>query len=109
MLDADRVREMFWLFSKVLPMGKEDEATNKIMFGATVAQILPDLAQTIGLQAAKQLDLLDEYFDFIVAAVKYCRNESNDRPDVSYNQSEIDKDYLSTRLEFDKTAKPIKL
>lgn len=105
-LDPDRVREMFWLFSKVLPMTEDDKGTNKAIFGATATELLPEIAQTIGHSATKNLELLDEYFDFVVQAVKYCRNETDKQPDVSYNQLEIDKDYLQSRLEFDKNAKP---
>ncbi len=105
-LDPDRVREMFWLFSKVLPMSEEDKPTNKAIFGATASELLPEIAQTVGLQASKNLELLDEYFDFIVDAVKYMRSETDNQPNVSYNQTEIQKDYLESRLDFDKNAKP---
>jgi len=105
-LDPKRVREMFWLFSKVLPMGKEDETTNKAIFGATVSQILPELAQTIGHSATKNLELLDEYFDFIKKGIAYCRNETNDLPEVQYDQEKIFEHMTKELDEFDKNAKP---
>lgn len=104
-LDPSRVREMFWLFSKVLPLGQENEEVNKQIFGASVAQILPELAQTIGHQASKNLDLLDEYFDFISQAISYCRLETNEAPEVEYDQDKI-KDLMKKQIEeFDKSAK----
>jgi len=107
-LDPNRVREMFWLFSKVLPLGSEDENVNKKIFGISVAGILPDLAQTIGHEATKNLEMLDEYFDFIIDAINYCRNETNDQPVVDYNQDKIIEHMKQELKEFEETAKPVK-
>lgn len=105
-LDPDRVREMFWLFSKVLPLGSEDENLNKKIFGVSVAGILPDLAITIGHEATKSLEMLDEYFEFVVDAIKYCRKESNDQPVVDFDPNKIMEHMKKELKEFDETAKP---
>ncbi|MBA7492254.1 hypothetical protein ES702_02803 [subsurface metagenome] len=104
-LDPDRVREMFWLFSKVLPMGETDEEINKQVFGATVSQLLPEIAQTIGHSATKNLELLNEYFDFIVHAISYCRNEIDSPPPVDCDPEMIMKYMKESQKEFDKIAK----
>jgi len=108
-LDKDRVREMFWLFSQVLPLGEEDQEINKKIFGISVAGILPDLSKTIGHEATKHLELLDEYFQFLIEAIAYCRMESNKQPEVQCDSDQVLTDTKKAIEEFDKTAKPINL
>jgi len=105
-LNKNRVREMFWLFSQVLPLAKEDETTTRAVFGKSVAEILPEIAKTIGHTATNHLEMLDEYFDFVKQAIAYCRNETDAQPEVACEPARVMADTKQAIEDFDKNAKP---
>ncbi len=87
MLDDKRVREMWWLFARILPI---DEKAGEL-FGVKFAQLLPETCTTLGNECAKNLETFDMYLDFIVQSINYMRKETDDQPNIDYNQEEIQK------------------
>ncbi len=87
MLDNKRVREMWWLFARILPI---DEKAGEL-FGVKFAKILPETCVTIGNESANNLETFDMYLIFIEQAIKYMRKETNEQPQIDYNQDEISK------------------
>lgn len=103
-LDPQRVKEMFWLFSKVLPMGQDDKSKASQIFGVEFTKLIPDLALTLGSQCSKYLDDFNGYLEFIQQATAYMRNESNEQPVIDYNAEKL-KEHMKNSLEdFEKNA-----
>jgi len=109
-LDSQKVKEMFWLFSKVLPLdeSKSKQQINSI-FGKEFSNLIPDLALSIGDLGSKNLEILDLYLDFIVDAIQYMRNEKSDLPDMDDPDYLVKLEMKKALEEFEKNAKPIKL
>ena len=87
MLDDKRVHEMWWLFARILPI---DEKAGEL-FGVKFAQLLPETCTTLSHECRKNLETFDMYLTFIDQAIKYMRNETNDQPNIDYNQDELTK------------------
>jgi len=103
-LDPSRVKEMFWLFSKVLPIYGEKAKTDKI-FGVDFLELVPDLSLTIADLCKKDLDTFDLYLDFILEAIAYMRNETDDLPDVDRDPEQTG-EMEKAISNFEKNAKP---
>ncbi len=102
-----RVDEMFYLFSKVLPIYGDKAKTDKI-FGIDFLQLIPDLSLTVSDLAKKDLEFFDQYLTFIQEAIDYMRGASNDYPDVDQEVSQTGE--MAKAIEnFEKNAKPTKL
>jgi len=108
-LDPNRVREMFWLFSKVLPLGNKDKSQASEIFGVSFTKLIPDLALTLGSQCSKYLEDFNGYCEFLIEAIAYMRNETNDQPNIDYDNEELMKHMKASLQEFDKNATEIKL
>ncbi len=104
-LDPSRVKEMFWLFSKVLPIEKEQIKNCEKVFGTDLTKLIPDLSLTLASQCGKYLEDFNGYLEFIKQATAYMRNESNEQPDIDYDPEELKKHISDQVTEFDKTAK----
>jgi len=108
-LDPKRVREMFWLFSKVLPLDNTGKDHASQIFGIEFTKLIPDLALTMGSQCAKYLEEFNGYCEFIIEAIEYMRNETNEQPNIDYDNEELKKHMIASLTEFDKNATEIKL
>jgi len=104
-LDEKRIMDMFWLFSKVLPV--DSTQATKIM-GVDFLKLIPDLALVMGKQASKYPDEFNGYLEFIKQATEYIRHETDEQPNIDQNQDEVFKQMRKSIQEFDETAKPIK-
>jgi len=104
-LDEKRVMDMFWLFSKVLPLDKT-QATE--IMGVDFLKLIPDLALVMGKQASKYPDEFNGYLEFIKQATAYIRHETDEQPNIDQNQEEVFEQMKKSIKEFDETAKPIK-
>lgn len=81
-LNNDRVRECFWLFGLVLPIGKDYQEKINQAFGHDIAKLIPDLCNTIGSLCMKDPDAFDGYLTFIQEAIEYMRENRNTLPAV---------------------------
>ena len=108
-LDPQRVREMFWLFSKVLPLDNKDKAHASEIFGVKFTELIPDLALTLGSQCSKYLEDFNGYLEFIQQAIEYMRGQTNIQPEIDYDNEELKKHMIASLTEFDKNATEIKL
>jgi len=105
-LDPSRVKEMFWLFSHVLPIYNSTAQKNcEKLLGADFTKLIPELAITIGNIAKNNPEVFDLYLDFIIQATRYMRLETNDQPDIDSNQDELQKAMKKSIEEFNKNAK----
>jgi len=104
-IDPKRVMDMFWLFSKVLPVDRKQAS---IIMGVDFVKLIPDIALVMGKQASKFPDEFNGYLEFIKQATAYIRNETDEQPNIDQNQDEVFKQMRKSIEEFDKTAKPIK-
>jgi len=102
-----RVSEMFYLFSKVLPIYGEKAKTDKI-FGIEFLQLIPDLSLTVADLCKKDLELFDQYLTFFQEAIDYMRGVSNDYPDVDQTV-EQNGEVQKAIDNFEKNAKSVKL
>ena len=108
-LDPQRVREMFWLFSKVLPLDTKDKAHASEIFGVQFTKLIPDLALTLGSQCSKYLEDFNGYLEFIQQAIEYMRGQTKIQPEIDYDNEELKKHMIASLTEFDKNATEIKL
>jgi len=97
---------MFWLFSKVLPIGDSDKSKASQLFGIEFTKLIPDLALTLGSQCSKNLDDFNGYCEFILEAVAYMRNETNDQPEIDYSNEKLKQHMRDSLTEFDRNAEP---
>jgi len=104
-IDPTRVMDMFWLFSKVLPI--DLEKSTKIM-GVDFLKLIPDLALVVGKQASKYPEEFNGYLEFIKQATAYIRNETDEQPNIDQNQDELNLLMNNAIEDFNKNAKPIK-
>lgn len=104
-LSPKRIMDMFWLFSKVLPI--DTSQATKIM-GVDFLKLIPDLALVVGKQASKYPDEFNGFLEFVKQATAYIRGETDEQPNIDQNQEELKKLMRNSIEEFDKTAKPIK-
>jgi len=108
MLDPQRVQEMFWLFSKVLPIGDSDKSKASQLFGVEFTKLIPDLALTLGSQCSKNLDDFEGYCDFILEAVAYMKNETNEQPRIDMDNEKLKEHMRASLTEFRLNAKSTK-
>jgi len=108
-LDPQRVREMFWLFSKVLPLDNTSKAQASEIFGVSFTKLIPELALTLGSECAKYLEDFNGYCEFIIQAIQYMRNETNTQPEIDFDNEELKKHMKASLEFFDKNAREIKL
>lgn len=101
-----RVDEMFYLFSKVLPIYGDKAKTDKI-FGIDFLQLIPDLCLTVSNLCKKDLEFFDMYLDFFQQSIDYMRGATNDPPDVDRDIEQTG-EMKKTIENFEKNAKPIK-
>ncbi len=87
MLDDKRVKEMWWLFARILPI---DEKAGEL-FGVKFAQVLPETCVTLAHECGRNLETFDMYLIFIEQAIKYMRKETDEQPNIDYNQDELTK------------------
>ena len=104
-LDPKRIMDMFWLFSKVLPI--DTTQATKIM-GVDFLKLIPDLALVVGKQASKYPDEFNGFLEFVKQATQYIRGETDEQPNIDQNEEELKKLMRNSIEEFDKNAKPIK-
>ncbi len=104
-IDPKRIMDMFWLFSKVLPI--DTTQATKIM-GVDFLKLIPDLALVVGKQASKYPDEFNGFLEFIKQATQYIRGETDEQPNIDQNEEELKKLMNKSIEEFDKNAKPIK-
>ena len=109
-LDPQKVMQMFYLFSKVLPI-YENSQTQKLnsIFGKEFTKLVPDLCLSIGDLGSKNLEILDLYFDFMQQAIDYCRGKREEFPEMDETQDQILPEMNKALEEFMKNAKPINL
>jgi hypothetical protein len=108
-LDPKRVQEMFWLFSKVLPLDDTGKAQASQIFGVEFTKLIPDLALTLGSECSKYLEEFNGYCEFLIEAISYMRLETNDQPNIDYDNEELKKHMTDSLKDFDKNAREIKL
>lgn len=80
MINNDRARECFWIFSNTLPIGKNQ--TDKLVktFGQNVSVIIPQLLSKIGQVCLTYPEEFDGYLDLIKNMIDYIREETNVNP-----------------------------
>jgi len=106
-LIKSRVDEMFYLFSKVLPIYGEKAKSDKI-FGIEFLQLVPDLSLTISDLCKKDLEFFDMYLTFMQEAIDYMRGVSNDQPEVDQEIEQTGE--MKKAIEnFEKNAKPARV
>ncbi len=105
-IDPTRVMDMFWLFSKVLPI--DTTQATKIM-GVDFLKLIPDLALVVGKQASKYPDEFNGFLEFISQATKYIRGETDEQPNIDQDVVSMNLQMTKAIEDFNKNAKPIKL
>jgi hypothetical protein len=106
-LIKSRVDEIFYLFSKVLPIYGDKAKSDKI-FGIEFLQLVPDLCLTVSNLCKKDLEFFDMYLTFFQESIDYMRGVSNDLPDVDQQITQTG-EMKKTIENFERNAKPIKL
>ena len=104
-IDPTRVMDMFWLFSRVLPL--DPKQATKIM-GVDFLKLIPDLALVLGKQASKYPDDFNGFLEFIKQATAYIRNETDEYPNIDQNEIEMNLQMTKAIEDFNKNAKPAK-
>jgi len=104
-LDPKRIMDMFWLFSKVLPI--DTSQATKIM-GVDFLKLIPDLALVVGKQASKYPDEFNGFLEFVKQATEYIRHETDEQPNIDQNELQVLSQMKESIEKFDKDAKPIR-
>jgi len=105
-LDPKRIRDMFWLFTKVIPF-QQNEASK--IFGIDFVKLIPDLSLVLANQCIKNPDDFNGYLEFIKQATDYIRGDSDEIPNIGESNEILEKVMQQSIKEFQKNAKPIKL
>jgi len=82
MLNENRMRECFWLFSMSLPIGKNQTKQLIETFGEDISKELPKLISKMAQVCYTYPEDFDGYLEFFLQAIKYMREESNEPPKV---------------------------
>jgi hypothetical protein len=103
--DPKRIRDMFWLFTKVIPF-QQNKASK--VFGIDFIKLIPDLSLVLANQCIKYPEDFNGYLEFIKQATAYLRGETDEYPNVGEVQEVLEKAMNKSIQEFNETAKPIK-
>jgi len=88
-IDAERLRKMFFLFGLTLPTGDDiQNETFKTLFGGELKQFIPIVMQQICEEMIKHPDSSEGYLDFIVEAISYAKGDSDELPSIEGKTSE---------------------
>jgi len=104
-IDPKRVMDMFWLFSKVLPI---DEKKATVIMGVDFMKLIPDLTLVVGKQASTHPEEFNGFLEFIQQATAYIRNETDEVPNVDQGELDILSKMKKDIQEFDDSAEPAK-
>lgn len=96
-LNKDRVRECFWLFGLILPIGKEYQDKINAAFGADISKLIPDITNTIGNLCMQDPEAFDGYLTFIQEAIEYMREERDNLPQVEMPYEQY-QEFMQTQL-----------
>lgn len=80
MLNNDRVKECFWLFSFTLPLGEEYRKKCVATFGEDLTKYLPQVFRNIQDVCLQYPEDFEGYLDLIFNMIKYMKNESDINP-----------------------------
>lgn len=82
MIDDRRLREMFWLFGRVLPIDESHSAAITAMFGSDGKELIAGVMQMIAEWCRANPEVAEGYFDFIKEAIDYAEKKTDEMPQV---------------------------
>ena len=99
MINNDRARECFWIFSNTLPIGKNQ--TDKLVktFGENVSIIIPQLLSKIGQVCLTYPEEFDGYLELILKMILYIREDIDENPLEFIDVPEDEKEKLMKHME----------
>lgn len=90
MIDAERLRKMFYLFGVILPLRKDEMANEgfKAVFGESLDELVPLTMKILCEEMIKNPDSAESYLDFLVEAILYAKGETDELPQIDGKTSE---------------------
>jgi len=80
MINENRARECFWLFSNTLPIGKNQTDNLVRAFGENLATILPELFSKFSKVCLQYPNDFEGYLELIQNMIDYIREETDVNP-----------------------------
>ncbi len=80
MINKNRAEESFWLFSKTLPIGKNQTDNLVKTVGANLAPYLPELFEKMAKVCLENPEEFEGYLELVKNMIDYIREESDVNP-----------------------------
>jgi len=98
MINKNRARECFWLFSNTLPIGENQTDALVKNIGANLAPLLPEFIDKFSKVCLKFPEEFEGYLQLIEHMIKYIREESNQNPMEWINIPEDEKEKMMKHM-----------
>lgn len=90
MINNKRLDDMFFLFGLVLPLGDEQKKTAfEAIVGMKLEEIVPIVLKGISEQIKANPEAGEGYLDFVVQAIQYAKEETDDLPETQYDPEKL--------------------
>ncbi|QMU53530.1 MAG: hypothetical protein GKS07_10980 [Nitrosopumilus sp.] len=92
-LNNSRVEKIFWMFGHIMPLPQDDAKKKALegIIGGKLETIVPQFMKLLSLMIKENPEVAEMWFEFFSQSVSYIREDSDEMPEVSIPQEEINR------------------